>query len=178
VNWPILEGERMRLRPPVESDAEPLLAILSEPEVATWWVGYDALRIRDEILDSGNALVMEINGECAGAIFFYPNEDPEYLHVVMHLFLGARWYGHRFGAEALTIAMAHLCTLGHHRFTLDPNVNNAPAIRSYERLGFRRVGVLREYQLRPGGTHDDGLLMDLLISDFPNGFDWRADATA
>jgi RimJ/RimL family protein N-acetyltransferase len=43
---------------------------------------------------------------------------------------------------------AHLATMGHHRFTLDPNVNNAPAIRSYERLGFQRVGVLRDYQLR------------------------------
>jgi aminoglycoside 6'-N-acetyltransferase len=173
VNWPALEGERMLLRPPVASDAGPLLGILSEPEVSRWWVGYTAERIADEILDSGHALIMEIDGRCAGAIFLYPNEDPEYLHVVIHLFLGAEWYGNRYGAEALAIVIAHLATLGHHRFTLDPNVNNAPAIRSYERLGFRRVGILREYQLRPDGTHDDGLLMDLVLSDFPGGVDWR-----
>jgi aminoglycoside 6'-N-acetyltransferase len=173
MSWPVLDGERMRLRPPTEVDAAPLLDILSEPEVSLWWVGYTADRIREEILESGNALVMEIDGRCAGAIFLYPNDDPEYLHVVMHLFLGAEWYGHRYGAEALAIAITHLSTLGHHRFTLDPNVHNAPAIRSYERLGFQRVGVLREYQLRPNGTHEDGLLMDLVLNDFPDGVDWR-----
>jgi aminoglycoside 6'-N-acetyltransferase len=173
VSWPVLVGERMTLRPPTDADAAPLLDILAEAEVSRWWVGYTPERIREEILDPGNALVMEIGGECAGAIFLYPNEDPEYLHVVIHLFLGARWYGKRYGAEALAIAIAHLATLGHHRFTLDPNVNNAPAIRSYERLGFRPVGVLREYQLRPDGSHEDGLLMDLVLSDFPDGIDWR-----
>jgi RimJ/RimL family protein N-acetyltransferase len=173
MSWAVLAGERMTLRPPTDSDAAPLLAILREPEVSRWWVGYTPERVRGEILDSGHALVMDIEGDCAGAIFLYPNDDPEYLHVVIHLFLGQRWYGHRYGAEALAIVIAHLATLGHHRFTLDPNVNNAPAIRSYERLGFRRVGVLREYQLRPDGSHDDGLLMDLVLSDLPDGVDWR-----
>jgi aminoglycoside 6'-N-acetyltransferase len=173
VGWPTLTGERMILRPPEAEDASALLSILSEPEVSRWWVGYTPQRISDEILEPGNALVMQIDGQCAGAIFLYPNDDPEYLHVVIHLFLGAKWYGHRYGAEALALVIAHLATLGHHRFTLDPNIHNAPAIRSYERLGFRRVGVLREYQLRPDGSHEDGLLMDLVLSDFPDGVDWR-----
>jgi aminoglycoside 6'-N-acetyltransferase len=177
MNWPVLEGERMRLRPATSADSAPLLGILSEPEVSLWWVGYGPDRIREEILESGHALIMEIDGRCAGAIFLYPNEDPEYLHVVIHLFLGVEWYGFRYGAESLAIVIAHLATLGYHRFTLDPNVNNAPAIRSYERLGFRRVGVLREYQLRPNGSHEDGLLMDLVLSEFPNGLDWRANVT-
>ena len=173
MNGPVLTGERMSLRPPTNADAAPLLAILTEPEVARWWVGYTPDRIREEILESGHALVMEIEGSCAGAIFLYQNEDPEYLHAVIHLFLGAGWYGNRYGAEALALVIGHLATLGHHRFTLDPNVNNAPAIRSYERLGFGRVCVLREYQLRPDGSYEDGLLMDLVLSDFPDGVDWR-----
>jgi aminoglycoside 6'-N-acetyltransferase len=173
--WPVLVGERMTLRPATPADGAPLLAILSEPEVSRWWVGYTPDRIRDEILDPGNALVMEIEGACAGAIFLYPNDDPEYRHVVIHLFLGARWYRHRYGAESLAIVIAHLATRGHQRFTLDPNIHNVPAIRSYERLGFQRVGVLRKYQLRPDGSHEDGLLMDLVLSDFPHGVDWRRD---
>jgi aminoglycoside 6'-N-acetyltransferase len=173
MSWPELEGERIRLRPPVSVDAEALLSILREPEVSNWWVGYTADRIREEILESGDALVIDIRGECAGAIFLYPNADPEYLHVVIHLFLGAAWYGQRYGAEALSIVIAHLGSLGHHRFTLDPNINNAPAIRSYERLGFRRVGVLREYQLRPDGSHEDGLLMELIVDGSQGRLDWR-----
>jgi len=165
----------MSLRPPVEADAAPLLDILTESEVSKWWVGYTADRVREEILESDAALVMDIDGLCAGAVFLYPNDDAEYEHVVIHLFLGANWYRRRFGAEALSIAINHLVGAGHHRFTLDPNLYNEPAIRSYERLGFRRVGVLRDYQLRPNGKWEDGLLMDLLHSDFPDGVDWRRD---
>ena len=32
----------------------------------------------------------------------------------------------------------------------------------YERLGFRRVGVLRQYERGNDGTFHDGLLMELL----------------
>jgi aminoglycoside 6'-N-acetyltransferase len=175
MTWPVIEGERMTLRPPTDADAAPLLGILTEPEVSRWWVGYTPDRVREEILDSGNALVMQIEGRPAGAVFLYPNPDPEYLHTVIHLFLGADWYRRRYGAEALALVIGHLAGIGHHRFTLDPNVNNQPAIRSYERLGFRRVGVLREYQLRPEGHWEDGLLMDLVLSDFADGVDWRRD---
>ncbi|MDQ1572456.1 MAG: hypothetical protein QOH44_15, partial [Actinomycetota bacterium] len=42
-----------------------------------------------------------------------------------------------------------------------------------ERLGFQRVGVLREYQLRPDGSWEDGLLMDLVTSDFAGELDWK-----
>jgi aminoglycoside 6'-N-acetyltransferase len=171
--WPVLVGERMTLRPPTGADAAPLLAMLGEPEVSRWWVGYTAERVRDEMISSDATLVIEIGGRCAGAIFLYPADDAEYAHVVIHLFLGAQWYRQRFGAEALTLAITHLATLGQHRFTLDPNVHNLPAIHSYARLGFRRVGILREYQLRPDGTREDGLLMDLVLSDFPDGLDWR-----
>jgi aminoglycoside 6'-N-acetyltransferase len=166
-------GERMTLRPPVDSDSAALLGILEEPEVSRWWVGYTAERVRDEIVDSDAALVMQIDGSCAGAIFLYPNDDAEYEHVVIHVFLGAVWYGNRYGAEGLAIVISHLVDQGHHRFTLDPNAKNAPAIRSYERLGFQRVGVLREYQQRPDSSWDDGLLMDLVASDIPTGLDWR-----
>jgi RimJ/RimL family protein N-acetyltransferase len=171
--WSVIPGERMTLRLPTGADVAPLAGILHESEVSRWWVGYTIERVRAEIVDSGDALVMEIDGRVAGAIFLYPNEDVEYRHTVIHLFLGADWYRKRYGAEALTLVIGHLASIGHHRFTLDPNVNNEPAIRSYERLGFRRVGVLREYQLRPEGHWEDGLLMDLVLSDFPDGLDWR-----
>ncbi|MCU1598947.1 MAG: N-acetyltransferase [Glaciihabitans sp.] len=171
--WPVLVGERMTLRPPTDGDAAALLGILTEPEVSRWWVGYTADRVRKEIIESGDALVMEIDGIPAGTIFLYPHDDAEYEHVIIHLFLGALWYRKRYGAEALAMAINHLVSEGHHRFTLDPNVNNAPAIRSYERLGFRRVGVLREYQLRSDGSWDDGLLMDLVTSDFAGELDWK-----
>jgi aminoglycoside 6'-N-acetyltransferase len=51
---------------------------------------------------------------------------------------------------------------GHHRITIDPAVANERAIRAYERVGFRRVGVMRRYERGADGTWHDGLLLDLL----------------
>ena len=51
------------------------------------------------------------------------------------------------------------------RFTIDPDVDNEVAIRSYTAVGFRPVGVMRRYSRRPNGTWVDGLLMDLLADE-------------
>ena len=54
---------------------------------------------------------------------------------------------------------------GHHRVTIDPAAANDRAIRSYERVGFRRVGVMRRYWRDPAGEWQDGLLLDLLAGE-------------
>jgi len=55
---------------------------------------------------------------------------------------------------------------GHHRITIDPAADNAAAIRAYEKVGFRRVGVMREYERdHDGAGWHDGLLMELLARD-------------
>ena len=50
--------------------------------------------------------------------------------------------------------------------TIDPAAQNTRAIRAYERVGFRPVGVMRLYERSPGGTWRDALLLDLLAADF------------
>ncbi|WP_244301289.1 GNAT family N-acetyltransferase [Leucobacter insecticola] len=87
----------------------------------------------------------------------------------MHIFIGTRFRGQRLGEESLALAIRHEFSEGITRITLDPNVHNTGAIRSYERLGFKTIGVLRDYQVRPGGALEDALFMDLTRSDFPDG---------
>ena len=165
-----LTGPLVTLRAPRDADLDPLLAILAEPEVAEWWVGYTPERVREEFLEApAVARVIEVEGECAGAMFVLRGEDPEYPTTVMHLFIGTRFRGRRVGEEALALAIRAEFAAGITRVTLDPNVRNAGAIRSYERLGFRRIGVLRDYQVRPDGSLDDALFLDLTRSDFPDG---------
>ena len=48
---------------------------------------------------------------------------------------------------------------------IDPAADNVAAIRSYEKVGFRPVGVMRRYERGPDGQWHDGLLMDLLAED-------------
>jgi aminoglycoside 6'-N-acetyltransferase len=54
---------------------------------------------------------------------------------------------------------------GHHRLTIDPSAANERAIRAYERVGFRPVGRMRQYERGGDGTWHDGLLMDLLVGE-------------
>lgn len=39
------------------------------------------------------------------------------------------------------------------------------AIRAYEAVGFRRVGIMRAHERGADGSWRDGLLMDLLVGD-------------
>ncbi len=169
---PILEpitGPLVTLRASGSTDLDPLVEILAEPEVAEWWVGYTPERVQQEFIEAVATRVIEVEDKCAGAMFVLRGEDPEYPTTVMHLFLATRFRGRRIGEEALALAIREEFAAGVTRVTLDPNINNAGAIRSYERLGFQRIGVLRDYQVRPGGHLEDALFMDLIRSDFPEG---------
>ncbi len=164
-----LRGPLVTLRAVSDEDRDPLLAILLEPEVALWWVGYTLDRVSEEFVANPQARIIEVEGRCAGAMFVLRGDDPEYPTTVMHLFLATEFRGRRIGEEALGLAIRAEFAAGITRVTLDPNINNAGAIRSYERLGFRRIGVLRDYQVRPGGHLEDALFMDLTRGDFPEG---------
>ena len=54
---------------------------------------------------------------------------------------------------------------GHHRLTIDPAAANERAIHVYEKVGFKRVGVMRRYERGHDGTFHDGLLMDMLADE-------------
>lgn len=167
---PSLVGPLVTVRAPREDDVEPLLEILGDPKVSFWWGEYPLPRLRAEIIDAPHeARVIEVAGECAGGMLVLRSEDPEYPTTVMHIFVATRFRGRRVGEEALALAIRHEFSEGVSRVTLDPNIFNEGAIRVYERMGFRRIGVLREYQVRPGGKLEDAMFMDMTRSDFPDG---------
>jgi aminoglycoside 6'-N-acetyltransferase len=163
-----LRSERVTLRPATAGDAARLTEILREPEVARWWGDYDAARVREELLDDEDAVVfaVEAGGEVIGLIQYYEETDPAYRHAGLDIALATAWHGRGYGSEALRLLARHLIEeRGHHRLTIDPAAANERAIRAYERVGFRPVGVLRQYERTPDGTWRDGLLMDLLAGE-------------
>lgn len=72
------------------------------------------------------------------------------------------------GVRCLDGARYLIDVRGHHRLTIDPAAANQQAIRAYEKVGFRKVGILRRYQLFPDGTWQDGLLMEILADELRN----------
>ena len=90
-----------------------------------------------------------------------------YRHAGMDIYLTTSRYGEGLGTEALRVLARYLFEeRGHHRLTIDPAADNAGAIRAYEKVGFRRVGIMRKYERGPDGIWRDGLLMDLLEEEF------------
>jgi aminoglycoside 6'-N-acetyltransferase len=169
VHAPALHGERVTLRPIRAADADRLLEILQEPEVSRWWGDYDAARLRRDLLQTTDEVVyaIEANGELIGAIQYGEENEPDYRHASVDLFLATDRQGQGLGTEAIRVLARFLFDeRGHHRLTIDPAAANERAIRAYERVGFRPVGVMREYERGPDGTWHDGLLMDLLAREF------------
>lgn len=173
MSHPELRTPHLLLRTPRPEDGAPLTAILQEPAVARFWSGYDAARVEAELLqqhDDTTVLTIESlegPGQVLGAIQYSQNSDEEYRQAGIDLFLATRHHGRGLGSEAIRAVLDHLFdTLGHHRVTIDPSVANVRAIRTYERLGFRVVGLLRQYERGADGTYHDGLLMELLACDY------------
>ncbi|MFG2827892.1 aminoglycoside 6'-N-acetyltransferase [Streptomyces sp. NPDC048434] len=153
-----LRGASVVLRPVAHADIETLDRIVREPEVAAWWSVPDDYR---------HMLALVVDGEVIGAIQFDEETDPEFRHASIDIFLTTRRHGQGLGTDAVrTLARWLIHERGHHRLTIDPATANTAAIRSYRKVGFKPVGIMRAYgrDYRTGGWAD-GLLMDLLADE-------------
>lgn len=164
-----IAGQVVVLRPSGPQHQEAFHAILSHPDVAAWWGGYDLDRVRRELLGP-NGYAVELAGEVVGLVIYYEVGDPDHRHAGLDVALHPEAHGQGLGADAMRTVLRYLFDVrGHHRVVIDPAAHNERAIRSYERVGFRRIGVMRRYERRLGGGWHDGLLMDLLAEDFHAG---------
>jgi aminoglycoside 6'-N-acetyltransferase len=152
------------LRPLAESDVPELLRIHGTSEVRRWWdAPDDGFPLTDD--PDATRLTIEVDGQVAGMVQFSEELEPKYRHAGIDIFVDPALHGRGIGTEAVRRLVRHLIDdRGHHRITIDPAVDNAAAIRSYEKVGFRSVGVMRRYErdIGGGGWHD-GLLMELVV---------------
>jgi aminoglycoside 6'-N-acetyltransferase len=165
----LLRGRNVVLRPLRGEDVKRVAEIQAEPGVARWWGPPDEaeLRRQAEGRDEAKPFAIEKEGELVGLIQYHEENDPDFRHAGIDLFLAERAQGSGLGPDAVrTLARYLFDERGHHRLTIDPAADNAAAIRAYEKVGFRTVGVLREYWRSPEGAWRDGLLMDLLAREF------------
>jgi aminoglycoside 6'-N-acetyltransferase len=167
-----LHGAHVALRPLRPDDVERVTAIQSEPGVHRWWgpPNEAQLRRQAEGLDDEPAFAIEAGGDLVGLIQYYEENEPDFRHASIDLFLTERVQGRGLGSDAArTLARYLIEERGHHRLTIDPAADNVAAVRAYEKVGFRPVGVLREYWRSPDGTWRDGLLLELLARELDPG---------
>jgi aminoglycoside 6'-N-acetyltransferase len=166
-----LSDGRITLRPATPADEERLWEILQEPEIVRWW-GHEAREdLQSHLAGREQAVPFEIEhaGATAGMIQYCEENDPEFRHAGIDIYLTARLHGRGLGAAAIRLMVQHLQALGHHRITIDPAAANHAAIRCYLSVGFQEVGVMRAYWRDPDGVWRDGLLMELVAPQATSG---------
>jgi aminoglycoside 6'-N-acetyltransferase len=164
VGWSRLRGRAVTLRHAEKADVAELVRIRSTPEVHARWRGDDvAAETREAIADEDLGFyVIELDGRVAGAIQWAVEPDPDYHHASIDIYVDPAVHGRGVGTDAVrTLASYLVDDEGFHRLVIDPAADNAAAIRCYEKVGFRPVGIMRQYERDATGWHD-GLLMDLL----------------
>ncbi|MFF8375754.1 GNAT family N-acetyltransferase [Streptomyces sp. NPDC015661] len=165
----VLCGDALELRPSKPHDVPGLAAIRATPEVrARWRGGPDfAAEVAEELADPRtHRLTIYQQDRIIGMIQWHAEEEPDYRHAGIDIFLDPAVHGRGLGTDAVRTLARHLIhDAGFHRLVIDPAADNAAAIRCYAKVGFRPVGVMRQYERGPDGTWHDGLLMDLLAEE-------------
>ncbi|GHH74743.1 GNAT family N-acetyltransferase [Streptomyces sulfonofaciens] len=189
----LIEGLGVRLRPAGPGDRERFREILGCPEVARWWgdpeeeteeacappdgVRSCAIELRPEAGADGTGSPGAADGTgspgadgaaplVVGIVQAWEEPTRDFRHAGMDIAVHPDWHRKGIGGAALYVLAHYLFEVdGHHRLTIDPAADNEPAISLYRKLGFRPVGVMREYERRRDGSVRDGLLMDMLAGE-------------
>jgi aminoglycoside 6'-N-acetyltransferase len=163
-----LRGERVVLREAAPSDVDAFVEILAKPEIQRWWGPHTREQVVEELFGDAEttAFAVVLDGAVSGLVTYSEEPDRDYRHAGIDIALHPSAIGRGLGADAVrTLARYLLDDRGHHRLTIDPAAANEQAIRCYERVGFRPVGVMRRYERAADGNWRDGLLMDLLVGE-------------
>ena len=165
---PRLEGERVLLRAMTSNDTSRVAEIRAEPEVTRWWPSRSTEYLTEKLDRDGLACwVVELDGRAIGFAQAYEDASPDYRHAGIDLFLAGAFQGRGLGRDVVrTVARYLVGERAHHRIVIDPAAANARAIRCYEAVGFRRVGILRSYWWdHVEERWVDGVLLDLLAGE-------------
>lgn len=164
-----LVAKDFRLRPMQKADVDEIWEMISHPSVRQWWGNETRQDVADYLTDLEiEVWAIEKNGVLVGMVQSYEELTPDYKHAGMDITLSLEYQGKGYGPKALSLIAKYLFEQkGHHRLVIDPDADNARAIAAYAKIGYKPVGIMRQYARDVGkkGWHD-GLLMDLLKDEF------------
>jgi RimJ/RimL family protein N-acetyltransferase len=169
-----LEGRLVRLRAPEESDADALNAKFGDPDVLAGlsFAFPQATNGSVEFIRSARGSESQIvftietlGGEPLGNCDLREIE-PRGRSAKVGIWIAKQAWGKGYGTDAMRI----MCRFGFRelnlqRIELIVYETNPAAMRSYEKVGFRREGTLRRAQFQ-GGRYIDVLVMGLLVEEF------------
>jgi RimJ/RimL family protein N-acetyltransferase len=166
---PVVEADRVRLRPFRAGDREEVYALFSDPEVVRYW-SFPAWTDRaqaDEFMqplleptdDTMIAWVVAERGSdrMVGTTTIYALHKTQRRAEIGYTLLREHW-GKGLAREAVAHALVYgFDELGLRRFEADIDPRNAASIALVERLGFVREGFMRERWLVAGEVCDSAM---------------------
>ena len=158
-----LIGRQIILRPLDKSDSEPLRKIHSTPGVSKWWgLPDEGFPFLDE--PETQRLGVTFEGQLIGLIQYTEEPYPDGRNAEIDIFIDPDFHGRGLGADAMKTLIRYLQDeRGHHRIILYTSPQNERALKSYEGLGFRRVGVVEASARDPNtGEWVDEILLELV----------------
>ncbi|HEU4326718.1 MAG TPA: GNAT family protein [Roseiflexaceae bacterium] len=172
---PTLHGERVTLRPIRPDDIDAYLALVQDEEglrltgtpsrftreQTEGWLR--TIAEREDRVDL--AIVPQGSEELVGEVVLNEIDDD---NRSANIRIGIRQphTGRGYGSEAMRLMLGHAFEqLGLHRVSLEVFSFNPRALHVYEKLGFRREGVLRDTLLLDGVYHD-AIVMSMLEDEY------------
>jgi RimJ/RimL family protein N-acetyltransferase len=178
IDQPILVDDTVTIRPQTAADAPLLFEWFYDPDVLPWlqlsedppqYRTLEGVQERFERLDADPSTLLwridTADGQPIGEIGLY-EIHPLQKRAEIHLCIGGTGMrGQGYGTHAIRLLMNYAFTgLKLRRVFLIVDEDNLRAIRSYEKSGFRREGLLRAHRLR-FGQPVNMLLMGRLAED-------------
>lgn len=177
---PVIYATRIRLRHLEVSDTDSLFEIFSDREALRFWSWKpyteraQAEKLLAEIHEHFRqktlfqwGIARKADDKIIGTTTLF-RLDEQSRRAEIGYILNRRFWGNGFAGEALTALLDFAFEkMNLHRIEADIEPRNAASVKTVERLGFKREGLLRERWI-VGGELQDSLVYGLLRSDWKN----------
>src|SRR2546426_514975 len=164
---PTIDASRIRLRWISQKDTDAFYAIYSNPEVMRYWSTAPlpdrdaASKLISEIHDLFQrrmilkwGIALRSDDRLIGSITLFNLSFPHHRSEIGYA-LAHEYWGHGYMNEALMALLKYAFeSLDLHRIEADVDPRNDASIRTLEKLGFQREGILRERWQTNGGIQD------------------------
>lgn len=175
--FPVIETERLNLKPLAIDDSHSLLEIFSDPEVMRYWNTAPWTTIQDAIdfINKSNdsmlrqeslilGVYLKSTGELAGKCMLF-SYDQESKRAETGFGLGRSCWGKGYISEAGEALIQYgFDSLGLRRVEAEIDPNNQSSAKALKKLGFSREGLLRQ-RWEINGVVSDSAMYGRLVSD-------------
>lgn len=177
--FPVIETERLTLKPLAIDDSDSLLEIFSDPEVMRYWntapwttiqSSIDFINESNDSMQRQESLILGVylksTGELAGKCMLF-SYDQESKRAEIGFGLGRSCWGKGYISEAgETLIQYGFDSLGLRRIEAEIDPDNQSSAKALEKLGFSLEGLLRQ-RWEVNGIVSDSAMYGRLVSDCP-----------